>query len=661
MIKNESKIIERCINNALDIVDAISILDTGSTDNTIEICKEVLSKCGKPYKISVEPFKNFGYNRTVSFKKTQQLCKELKWDSSKTYALAVDADMIIKPSEQFKNVELTLPGYSIVQKNGNLTYYNMRFLQCSFDWTCVGVTHEFWNGSPRGRLTEDIIYIEDVNDGGCKSDKFTRDIRLLTEDLKKDPKNQRSHFYLAQSYLNTGVYDESIKYYKKRIELGGWEEEVWYSHYQIGKCYHNLNNPIKMEEWMLKAWERRKHRAEPIYYLVKYFRETSQHYKAYYYYLIGKNIKYPKDDILFVEHSVYNGLFEYENTILAFYINNKFKSKSLGELVNYINNKIPFNLHNVWNNMHYYIEALDSDVYKGEYTRLFFQDYKEYQASSCNILSFQDKLLMNVRYVNYSIDKYGAYHMRSSDGKVRTKNGFVYLNSKCLPTSEVFMIDEHVENTFPSNIEGLEDIRLFNFQGKVKFTASSKNITNDDHIVIGMGDYNYEEHKIDNVIPIQPPVNSSCEKNWIYVPEYALENKEAKNKMNFIYGWCPLTIGAIDSNNKLNIHTTYNTPDFFGRIRGSSNLCDYNNKLWGITHFVRYSTPRVYYHCLVQFNRDNMKPEKYTLPFCFKQLAIEYCIGMNISGNTVYFVFSQNDNRPGHISVPLNNLNFINF
>ena len=37
MIKNESKIIERCIERALEHVDAVCILDTGSTDNTVEV------------------------------------------------------------------------------------------------------------------------------------------------------------------------------------------------------------------------------------------------------------------------------------------------------------------------------------------------------------------------------------------------------------------------------------------------------------------------------------------------------------------------------------------------------------------------------------------------------------------------------------------------
>ena len=164
MIKNESKIIERCIERALDHVDAISILDTGSTDNTVEICNKFLEKCGKPFNVSVEQFKTFGYNRTISFQKAQELCKKLGWDSDKTYAMAVDADMIIKPSDAFKDFKMTANGYNLIQQNGSLKYYNTRFMLCSYDWKCIGATHEYWSGDPTEKIPIEIFYIDDVNE-----------------------------------------------------------------------------------------------------------------------------------------------------------------------------------------------------------------------------------------------------------------------------------------------------------------------------------------------------------------------------------------------------------------------------------------------------------------------------------------------------------------
>jgi glycosyltransferase involved in cell wall biosynthesis len=659
MIKNESKIIERCIDRALEHVDAICILDTGSTDNTVEVCEKYLSSCGKPYKISVEPFKNFGYNRTVSFQKAQELCKELEWDADLTYAMAVDADMIIKPSAEFKSFKLTVPGYTVIQQNSSLKYYNNRFMRCSFNWKCVGATHEYWSGDPTEKIPYEVFYIDDINDGGCKSDKFERDVRLLSEELKTDPNNGRTHFYLAQSLKDSGRFEEAIKHFKRRIEIGGWYEEVWHAHYQIAKCFELLKDQEMMEAWAIKAFKFYPRRAEPIYYLTRYFRERSEHYKAYHYYLRGKDIPFPKDDVLFIEHEIYNGLFEYENTILACYVTGKTKQDSLLDLVNYIN-KYDFNLNNVWDNIHFYIEPLTCQVYKGEYTKLFFPYYEEYQVSSCCVIPYRDQLLMNTRYVNYSIDTKGQYHMRSADGNVKTKNGVVLLNQSCYPVEDVTIMKEEPDRVYPSNIEGLEDVRIFNYKDKIYFTASSKNLTQDGKIMIFSGEYDINGTRMKNIKMIHPPRPSDCEKNWIFVPENSLIGIEAaKNRMNFIYGWYPLEIGSVNSENKLEIHTKFDTPRFFGRFRGSSTMCEYDGRLWCVAHFVRYTTPRVYYHSLVAFNRETMKPEMYSLPFCFRKLAIEYCLGLHIRDGRVYFVFSQNDNEPGFITMPITNLRYV--
>lgn len=660
MIKNESKIIERCISRALEHVDAVCILDTGSTDNTVEVCNKFLESSGKPFKVSVEPFKHFGYNRTVSFQKAQELCKELEWDPETTYAMAVDADMIIKPSPEFKDFKMSVPGYRVIQQNGALKYFNSRFMQCSYNWKCVGATHEYWSGDPSDKIPFEIFHIQDVNDGGCKSDKFDRDIRLLTEELETEPNNPRTNFYLAQSYKDIGRFEDAIKYYKLRIKIGGWIEEVWYSHYQIAKCYELLKNPEKMEAWAIKAFKFNPKRAEPLYFLVKYFKNAYEHYKAYHYYLKGKDIPYPKDDVLFIEHDIYNGLFDYENTILACYVYGKTKQDGLNEIVKYINTKQHF-IQNCWDNTHYYVEPLIGSTYKGEYSRLTFPSVGNYQVSSCSILPYKGKMLMNTRYVNYSIDNHGQYIMRDSDNIVRTKNGFTYLNKAYYPLEDANILKEEVGQKYPSNIQGLEDVRLFSFNNSLKFICSSKNLADDDGIHIAIGDYNFEKYIMNNVRLIKPPRPSNCEKNWVYVPNSNLNQPESVGKMNFIYGWHPLEIGAVNNDNQLVIHTKYDTPPFFSRLRGSSNLCEYDGLIWCVVHYVKYSTPRVYYHSVIGFNKETMKPEKYSLPFCFRKLAIEYCLGFDIRDGTACFVFSQNDNEPGFITMQFYNLRFNTF
>jgi len=661
MIKNESRIIQRCIAHAISYVDAVCVLDTGSTDNTLEVCQSALEKTGKPFKISVDPFKNFGKSRTISFQKTQEFCAELGWPVETTYALAVDADMnlIVRPA--FKNFQLIANGYTVIQSNGHLKYHNTRLMRVGSAWKCTGATHEYWDFGGTEKVPYEVMYIDDKNDGGCKSDKFERDVRLLREDIEENPRNDRAHYYLGQSLKDLGRFEEAIEMFTKRIALGGWVEEVHYSYYQIGKCYDHMNKPLEMELWMNKAFEFYPKKAEPLYHLTKYFREKSQHYKAYHYYLKGRSIPYPKDDVLFIENNIYEGMFQYEATILDCYVVGRTKQDSLVDIVGYINKGIPHYVQNVWDNMIFYVESLVSSVYHGSYTKLLFKDIDEFKATSCALIPYSSDpartYLMNVRYVNYEITPGGSYIMRCPKKIVKTRNATIFLNHMYQPTEDIQLCKEEYTR-HPRNIEGLEDVRIFRHEDRIRFTASSKNITNDENIVIACGDYNENTHLMTNVKVINSPRGSECEKNWIYVPNSAITNQAGKGKMNFIYGWSPFEIGAVQ-NGTLVIHTTYPSCPLFGHARGSSSLIEYGGKLWAVVHYVKYVSPRIYSHSVVQFNKSTMRPEQYSLPFCFRTNTIEYCLGFDIQGGVCCFVFSENDTSPGMITIPLQHLRFV--
>ena len=670
MIKNESAIIERCLAHATPYVDAIAILDTGSTDNTVQRCEAYLSLGKKPFLIETEPFKNFGHNRTASFRVAQHLCESFGWDATTTYALAVDADMVIRPQPAFFQHHLTTNGYNLIQENGHMKYYNTRLMKCSHPWTCVGATHEYWSGDPTEKIPYELFYIDDKNDGGCKADKFERDVRLLTEDLKADPKNGRTHYYLGQSLKDLGRFDEAIEMFKKRIELGGWIEEVWYAHLQIGRCYDHKGDELMMEYWMNKAFNFHPTRAEPLYHLTKYFREKSQHWKAYHYYLKGRHIPYPSSDVLFIQSDVYNGLFEYENTILNSYVKTSPHDKvdSMVEIMTYLN-KYDHYRANTHDNTIYYASPLIGPVYEGSYTPLLLpphgpkENQDEYQPSSCSIVPIpnsegQDaQFYMNARYVNYWIDSKGCYHMRSSDGRVKTKNGLVILNKDYHPLAFPRMMEENYER-HPSNIEGLEDIRLFHHEGELRCIASSKDATATGKVVICHGRYDPSQGKIHNVRIVEPPKPSDCEKNHIPVPnEYLAHIPAAQGRMNFIYQWSPLQIGALHPeetdtyHDKLVIHTVHQTPRSWEKYRGSSPLVEYNGKIYCLVHSVRYSTPRVYLHGLIEFTRE-MKPIRYSTLFTLRRTQIEYTICLHIQNDIVTMCFSENDANPGMVQVP---------
>jgi tetratricopeptide (TPR) repeat protein len=674
MIKNESAIIERCLAHATPYVDAIAILDTGSTDDTVPRCEAYLSRLRKPFLVETEPFKNFGHSRTTSFRVAQRLCERLGWDATLTYALAVDADMVIRPQPAFFEFPLTTNGYTVIQENGHMKYYNTRLMKCSHPWTCVGATHEYWSGDPTEKIPYEVFYIDDKNDGGCKADKFERDVRLLTEDLKDDPKNGRTHYYLGQSLKDLGRFDEAIEMFKKRIELGGWVEEVWYAHLQIGRCYDHKGDELLMEYWMNKAFQFHPTRAEPLYHLTRYFRERSQHHKAYHYYLKGRNIPYPDKDVLFIEKNTYEGLFEYEDTILSCYVHPSPHEKLEAQvrLIEYLN-RWPHYHQNVFDNTMWYAPPLLGPVYDGTYSRLLLPPHapgqipKEYQASSCSLVPMLDGTgyLMNARYVNYTIDDRGCYHMSSPDGHVKTTNALVPLNQAFQPTEFPRFIEEEYQR-HPSNIEGLEDLRLFNHDHRLHFVAASKDATPTGKVVMTMGEYDAVRGKAYHVKVLEPPSPSDCQKNWIYVPNKYLDHLPAsKGRVNFIYSWHPLQIGSILPEEadlhggKLHIHSVQHTPTSWTHFRGSSNIAEYNDRLYCVVHHVKYCTPRVYLHALIELNKE-MKAQRYTPFFTFRKTTIEYCLGLAIKNDTVTLLASEYDKDPGVFQVPFQKFRWLN-
>jgi hypothetical protein len=76
MIRNEEKILLRCLSAVTDLVSAFCICDTGSTDTSREIAADFLKThdgC-----LTTEPWRDFGYNRTVSFKNAQTYLTSVK-------------------------------------------------------------------------------------------------------------------------------------------------------------------------------------------------------------------------------------------------------------------------------------------------------------------------------------------------------------------------------------------------------------------------------------------------------------------------------------------------------------------------------------------------------------------------------------------------------
>lgn len=671
IVKNEHKIIKRMIDSVKHIVDAICITDTGSTDNTIQIIENCITDLQIPGKVYRNIWRNFGHNRSLSFKNCIHFCKEHDIDTSSTFGLLLDADMELIINNFDKNTldYNNYNGYNVIQLLNNLEYYNIRLIKLSLDWKCIGVTHEYWecnesNSSNKSNsfLQKDQIYIRDSTDGSSRTEKYKRDIDLLENVILKEPDNTRYIFYLAQSYKDTKQYKKAIDFYNLRINLGGWDQEIWYSYYMISTCWKALENFEEFEKTGIIAFEYRKKRAEPIYELLKHFRETKNYKRAFHYYTIGKSIDYPKDDILFINRSVYDYLFDYEYTILHYYLYPEDRLDGCINSINFLNtyfdtdeykNTVEYNT--VFSNIKYYMPRL---LDFGEKIALNLPVYDNFLPSSISLLQlYTDRYLANVRYVNYTISSSGpnsehVYHTNNNE-KIQTRNAHIVYDhhfnnytSLCFMNDSINKIgDEETkidENETKQKIikksedvyfSGLEDVRIFAQDHLIGYTANTLEYSYNNNIRIIKGIYDPISKTFNDNSILKPPTETPCEKNWIVY------------KDKIIYKWYPLEIGYIEQcSNQLVINETINTPHCFKYYRGSSNIYEYNDLLWTVTHGV-YESPRKYFHQIVVMDK-NFVPLKYTVPFYFNTFNIEYCLGFFIRRDIAYFSISQNDRNP---------------
>jgi glycosyltransferase involved in cell wall biosynthesis len=312
IVKDEKDVIERCLASVKPFIDYWVIVDTGSTDGTQQVIKEFLKDV--PGELYERPWLNFGHNRNEAL----QLAK-FKAD----YVLIMDADDFLTYAQDFKFPALEKDGYHFIFDDCGSNYYRTQLVNNHINWQWYGVLHEYL-GSTESKSYEDLKGITYVRyyDGARSKDpeKYLKDVQVLEDALKKEPGNLRYAFYLAESYRSAQLFEKAIEAYEKRVALGGWDEEVFWSLLQIGYLKELLEKPGKeIVDAYTKAFEFRPTRAEPLYHIARYFRNIGYFHAANVYALQGLSIPKP-NDLLFVESWVYDYGLLFEYSIIAYWV-----------------------------------------------------------------------------------------------------------------------------------------------------------------------------------------------------------------------------------------------------------------------------------------------------------------------------------------------------
>jgi tetratricopeptide (TPR) repeat protein len=318
IVKDEAAILPRLFDSCRELLDYWVICDTGSTDGTQELIRRELD--GIPGELHQREWVNFGVNRG-------ELAELARGKSD--YLLLLDADMTIRQVAPIG--ALTAGAYLLRQSVGDFEYRNKRLVRGDLEWHYVGSTHEYIESADGAETVEqlDAVVVDHHADGHSWSDKFERDMELLTQVLRENPTDARAQFYLAQTCRDLAMRTENkhmlanaADHYQRRAEMPGWAEETYFAQYQVGALAAQLGDWPRAMDAYVRAWEGRPQRLEALHGLAVGLREHGYYHAAHRFTRMASHLKPLRmpDDVLFVAPWVYEWGVLFEYSITAYWV-----------------------------------------------------------------------------------------------------------------------------------------------------------------------------------------------------------------------------------------------------------------------------------------------------------------------------------------------------
>jgi len=154
--------------------------------------------------------------------------------------------------------------------------------------------------------TDSIVRPRDPRRAAHNTDPAKQLRDLLLAKVRRNPEDARSVFLLAQTYFVTGDFVNARKWYAQRVEMGGWEEEVYFAMWQIAQSMAQLSAPWpEVHNAYLRAWKFRPTRAEPLYAIAYRYCLDRRYRLGYRFARRAAETPFPDDDLLLLDPEIY--------------------------------------------------------------------------------------------------------------------------------------------------------------------------------------------------------------------------------------------------------------------------------------------------------------------------------------------------------------------
>ncbi len=288
IVKNEEMHIARCLDSVAELVDEIIIVDTGSTDKTVEIVSDYTAK------VYLYPWKDdFSDARNYSFSQ-----------ASMDYCMWMDADDILEETqkEDFLQLKQSLPPDTdmVMMKyntafdeagHPSFSYFRERWIRNSEEYRWIGAVHEVI--PPKGKLLYSDIAITHKKTGAGDPDRNLRIYQKLIAEGK--PLEARQQYYYARELYYHKQYDEAVSVLERfLLSEEGWIENKIEACSICASCYYQMGQEQNALTSLLRSLSFDRPRAELCCEIGKHFLECGNLQNAIYWYEAALNT--PKNE-----------------------------------------------------------------------------------------------------------------------------------------------------------------------------------------------------------------------------------------------------------------------------------------------------------------------------------------------------------------------------
>ena len=240
IVKNESVLIERCLKSVVE-ADEIVVVDTGSTDNTVELAKKYTTKVYTDYKWEA----HFANARNHAISKC-----------TGDWIFTIDADDWLEEGDMAKLRKM-------MEQYPDDLCMNVTYLSAAGDRTHISPTfykndkQVFWKGAAHNYLS-----VHAVRDTGAVTrfgwspahkDDPDRTFNILKTEVLKNPTKPRELFYLAREYRYRADWVNCLYYCERYLKVAVWAPEIADGYLMKARSLWNLQRGEEARDACLMA------------------------------------------------------------------------------------------------------------------------------------------------------------------------------------------------------------------------------------------------------------------------------------------------------------------------------------------------------------------------------------------------------------------------